>query len=367
VRTGSSGSADATQELLRLLSAGSTTGAIDVVDPVQGADGRGDVAGTIYLSGGRVTFAESLRTPDLGTRLVQSGSISEGGWRALLAKSATDGVGLEAISRQTRVPPDLLHVLRSTMLDAASALVPGAESITCRYHPGRRHWAGSLVLWPVEDLLATVSGMAVPTSATRLRDDEVPVLGPVPDDATVVIEAEDWLLLDRIDGLTSVAGLAWRYGLQLAGLRAGVLRLLDAGVCGRRPAAPSRDSDGGGGGGATLLPVAAPPVPPPPVSAPFEPSTPASSPPVNRAPSPPVDAAPSGPVNGTASSPVNGAAREPARHVSRPPLPDTRSLPRREHREPTPAIRPTSRINQTGPSRDPAFLQRVLEGLRRLN
>lgn len=174
--------------------------------------------------------------------------------------------------------------------------------------------------WEVEDLLATLGTWADLTgpAGSGPADDDVPALGPAPAGAAVFLDRDDWPLLAHLDGESSVVALARRHGLALAGVRAGVRRLRDAGVCTvRTPPAP------------TPAPVAHPV----PVVRPVSVSRPV---PVSR--------------------PAPAAAPER-------PAPPAR-LPHRRPREPI-AVRQNGNA-AVQLTRDPVFLQRVLDGLRRL-
>ena len=83
----------------------------------------GQPGGIVYLSNGRLAFAESPAVPDLGTRLVRSRRLAPDVWDQIARDSRPDGaVGAALVGRAHVTPAELQRLLQSIALDALLAL-----------------------------------------------------------------------------------------------------------------------------------------------------------------------------------------------------------------------------------------------------
>jgi len=205
----------------------------------QGASGAleisGDPGGTIYLTEGYLTFAESAAVPDLGARLVNSRRVLVDQWSRAHQDSQPDGcAGDLLIDRGLIDQREWQTVLRSAALDALLSLaiqLSGDPAPTgSSFVPEQAHPAGSAVRLDARSAWAyawqeagRLTGHAV------LPDARVRWCGPDP--AGPGVGGKALAVLGQIDGQATLRDLAWRNGLALYGVMDWVARLVQDGVC----------------------------------------------------------------------------------------------------------------------------------------
>jgi hypothetical protein len=102
----------------------------------------GSPGGTIFLSGGYLTFAEAAIVPDLRSRLISSQRLSAGQWREVTdSDQVHSGIGTLLVSREIITLNELRVLLRSITLDALIALATmppaGPLVVGVRFWPRR--------------------------------------------------------------------------------------------------------------------------------------------------------------------------------------------------------------------------------------
>ncbi|GAA5055862.1 hypothetical protein HNP84_006306 [Thermocatellispora tengchongensis] len=255
----------------------------------EGATGalRAGRSGTVYLTEGRVTFAESAHSPRLEDVLTASGRVSAAAvQRARRAASATGAPGAGngdangagngdanraangaatdanedgARGRTSHRPPDgggaliaqgvltrgeLEFCVLGLVLDAVYFLLAAAATRP-RFVPGERHWLGPYWYFDVTGLLRECE-----RRRARLNDvwpsaqlDTLPV-SPVPrlPGQRVVLDALQWEVLVNADGTATPAELARRLGRPAYSVLMAVRRLAAAGLLMKPP--PPRPAAG---------------------------------------------------------------------------------------------------------------------------
>ncbi len=145
----------ATAKLRRLLTElGETgrTGALHV---------GGRPGGVLYLTAGRIAYAETPAAPGIGERLVGSGRLSAAAWRAVLAEArGTHRVGRTLLRDGLIGQNELALRVVAAVSDATHALLQSDEA-PVRFVPGERHWLG--------DVVAVELGALGHVTAERLR------------------------------------------------------------------------------------------------------------------------------------------------------------------------------------------------------
>jgi len=208
----------------------------------------GDPGGTIYLSDGCLTFAESAEAPDLGTRLVKSGRLTQNQWSQASADSEADGgEGDLLLSRGLINAGEWELLLRSAALDALLALADDQGTAgTCFVSrqalaegPVLRLAAGPTWEYAWQEAGRLAARDIVPRTRLRLCGSagasfgESGFRGPAGSGFGPAARG----LLGQFDGRTTLRDLAWRNGLALYAVMDWATRLIDDDVCiiGRPP------------------------------------------------------------------------------------------------------------------------------------
>ncbi|MFF3112872.1 hypothetical protein ACFVSN_27195 [Kitasatospora sp. NPDC057904] len=216
-------------EAVGLLAAREATGAL-----------RGPL-GSVYLTDGLVTHAESDRAPDLGDLLTGCGRLAPGEWRELVelhGPQARVAAALVDQGRITRGELELGHL--ETLFDAAFFVLADTGGGLWRFETGARHWLG-----PV----AAVDAARVCRESERRRHLLDGIWPWAQLDTAPVRPAEAARrpsrrppgrrrreLLDHADGRRTPAELARLLGRSGFGVTADVRRLAAAGLLDAAPA-----------------------------------------------------------------------------------------------------------------------------------
>jgi hypothetical protein len=193
----------------------------------------GDPGGIIYLSDGRLAFAESEIVPDLGARLVNSRRLRVDQWRRAQYDSQPDGSAGDLLLRRGLLDAaEWQTLVRSAALDAllalASQLVRArAAACTC-FVPHRAQRVGPALgldigsawddAWQEAVRLACYD--VAPDARLQLRGRSRLVFG-----------REASAVLGQMDGRATIRDLAWRNGLALFAMMDWAARLVQDGVC----------------------------------------------------------------------------------------------------------------------------------------
>ncbi len=139
-------------DLLESLGAGGRTGALHL----DGAPG-----GVLYLVDGHLTYAESPACPGVGERLVASGRLSAGTWKAAYEEGrAEHRVGRTLVRDGHLGRRELASRVVATIGEVTHALLQG-DDVRVRFVPGERHWLG--------EIARVDMGSLVSSTARRLR------------------------------------------------------------------------------------------------------------------------------------------------------------------------------------------------------
>ncbi len=202
----------------------------------------GQPGGIVYLSNGRLAFAESPAVPDLGTRLVRSRRLAPDVWDQIARDSRPDGaVGAALVGRAHVTPAELQRLLQSIALDALLALTtPFAGECCARgiwFAPQRSHWAETVLAMDVESVGQYIAHMTQRLAWYDVTPRWCPQWSaPAPPGA--LVNSGQRTVAGLIDGRTTVSELAWRGGLSLHETMESVGRLVQAGLC----VLPARDA-----------------------------------------------------------------------------------------------------------------------------
>ncbi|MEV0967592.1 hypothetical protein [Microtetraspora glauca] len=195
----------------------------------------GDPGGTIYLDGGYVTFAEAAGVPDLAARLIGSRRVSTEQWNTLRAEGRRAG-GFDALLVEQGLidEGDMLAVLRSVVLDAITAMtapVAGGPSVTgVLFVPLERSWAGAMLRLEAEFVRSEVARRVTLLAAHDVSFDGRPKVSDLRRPLGIV-KREQWTVACRIDGVVTLRELAWRNGFALYDTVESVDGLIRAGLC----------------------------------------------------------------------------------------------------------------------------------------
>jgi uncharacterized protein DUF4388 len=121
----------------------------------------GAPGGVLYLVDGHITYAESPACPGVGERLVASGRLSAGTWKAAYEEGREQHrVGRTLIRDGHLGRHELACRVVATICDATHALLQGDDA-PVRFVPGERHWLG--------DVTHVELGALIRETAKRLR------------------------------------------------------------------------------------------------------------------------------------------------------------------------------------------------------
>ncbi|MEO3808142.1 hypothetical protein ABGB17_04000 [Sphaerisporangium sp. B11E5] len=201
-------------------------------------------AGTIYITGGRITYAESVHVPGVEDLLTASGRVAAAVVTEVRRAAAADG-GETLVRQGTLTRGELQFCVLGATLDAAFSLheVTGARP---RFREGDRHWLGPQ--WYFD-----VAGLSRECRRRRLRLDHAwpspaldtrPVV-PAPRVTAdrVVLTAVQWEVIVHADATATPADLARRLGRPVYPLLLAVRQLAAAGLL--VPPAPANGTPGG--------------------------------------------------------------------------------------------------------------------------
>jgi len=194
----------------------------------------GDPSGVMYFRGGQLTFATSPAVPDIAIRLIRQGYLAAGAWMELLV-SAQPGENPAdlLVSRGIIGGPELRALLRSTALDAVLALTlpfTAEPRVNARFLPRQGHWADSMLRMSVASVLDYADAMAARLARIPVAREGRPRLHALRR-PRLVLDREQWAVVSRINGRSTVDALAWHNGAALHDTMACVGRLLESGAC----------------------------------------------------------------------------------------------------------------------------------------
>jgi hypothetical protein len=208
----------------------------------------GSPSGTIYLDDGRITFARSSWSPDLGTRL--AGMLEPAAELRDLLDSADqpDGDAGEILVGRGFVTRGVLRAtLESVVVDAVLVLtVPLTDESAVsdiRLVSPRAHWAAAFHQVTVNAVRAEAL-----SKATRLARYDVPRTARLElrdISGSAVLTREQWAVASKINGVLNAWDLAWQCGLSLSDTFEAVGALAQSGLCAPRPVTelPADDDD----------------------------------------------------------------------------------------------------------------------------
>jgi uncharacterized protein DUF4388 len=110
----------------------------------------GSPGGVLYLVAGQIAHAESPACPGIGARLVTSGRLAAGAWRAAYAEGAFDCRVGRVLVRDGHVGQNELARRVASAVREATRAVLRSDGATVRFVDGERHWLGVVLadhLW----------------------------------------------------------------------------------------------------------------------------------------------------------------------------------------------------------------------------
>jgi hypothetical protein len=193
----------------------------------------GDPGGIIYLSGGRLAFAESQVVPDLGSRLVNSRRLRVDQWHLAQRDSQLGGSAGDMLLRRGLLDETEWHTLvRSAALDAllalASQMIRARAAAGISFVPHQVPRDGSVL------------GLDIEPAWNHAWHEAVRLAGyDVAPDARLQLRGRTRLafgreaaeVLGQMDGRATIRELAWRNGLALFAMMDWAARLVQDGVC----------------------------------------------------------------------------------------------------------------------------------------
>ncbi len=190
----------------------------------------GSQGGTVFLSGGYLSFAESPIVPDLRSRLISSNRLSAGQWQQIADSGQVNGGIGTLVSREILTTNELRVLLRSIALDALIALAVMPAPTGIRFWPRRSHWVGSLLRLDAASVWAEVGQRAERLAARGIPADARPRWRDL-DHPWAVVRDGPWILACQSDGQATVTDLAWRNGFPLCDALDWTGDLVQAGLC----------------------------------------------------------------------------------------------------------------------------------------
>lgn len=189
-------------------------------------------SGLLVLAPDGITLALSDAGPTLQQVVVGSGLTDSDGWEAAHL-AALKGTALAQALVDGGVEPDRLEsVLREQIVGALFELLVAADA-EFAFLPGATHPIGAVYVFPTDELLADAQARleawkiiaeAIPSVSTVMRlTREL----PHPD---VTISGDDWRVLARVDGRTSIEALIRELGMSSFAVCGVLHRLVLAGA-----------------------------------------------------------------------------------------------------------------------------------------
>lgn len=217
---------DAVDRLGQILAACVDAGATGVYELVA------ESPAVIYLVDGALTYAESGSTPGLGARLVAAQRLSRQEWTDLLGAVGASQIRTLLIQAAIVTEAELAAVIRSATIDALVHLITlrGREPLQRAGSPLRSDWIGSGVRLEIPDVLRAVAGLSDQLADLGVWPGLVPTSTGLPQ-VPVTLSSDEWSVIWRIDGQTTVQELAWDAGLGVTEALLATGRLAKAGLC----------------------------------------------------------------------------------------------------------------------------------------
>lgn len=210
-------------DLLALLAATGQSGVLEFTGPVPAV---------VVLDDGRLTLGLVEGGPTLQQVVLGSGATTADGWDAAHSASRAGTALADALVAQGCEPDRLRDVLFEQVVTTAFELLLAPDD-SFAFLPGAGHPLGSRFAFDAAPVLDEaghrvdawrVIAEAIPSTEAVLRlTREAP--GP-----TVTIRADDWRVLCRVDGRSSVADIVREMGMSAFAVCAVLHRLIEAGT-----------------------------------------------------------------------------------------------------------------------------------------
>ncbi|MFC6084285.1 hypothetical protein [Sphaerisporangium aureirubrum] len=202
-------------------------------------------AGTIYLTAGRVSYAESAGVPGVEDLLASSGRIAATTLGSIRREAAERADGGETLVRQGLLTRgELQFCVLGATLDAAFFLL-SATGTRPRFREGDRHWLGPQWYFDVAGLLRECRRRRLRLDRTWPSPDlDTRPVAPIPRVSAdrVVLTAVQWEVVVHADAVATPAELARRLGRPAYPVLLAVRQLAAAGLLTPPPAAPPPDA-----------------------------------------------------------------------------------------------------------------------------
>ncbi|MFG1609312.1 DUF4388 domain-containing protein [Actinoplanes sp. NPDC049265] len=102
----------------------------------------GSPGGVLFLLAGQIVHAESPACPGVGARLVSSGRLAAGAWRAAYAEGSLDCRVGPILIRDGHLGRNELAGRVASAVREATRAVLRSDGATVRFVDGERHWLG---------------------------------------------------------------------------------------------------------------------------------------------------------------------------------------------------------------------------------
>lgn len=221
-------------ELLGLLRTSAKTGLIEVL---------GGHGGRLAIRDGEITFGESNNGPGLEQLLAGAEAATPATWASAEAHAARGGSVLDGLVSEGVADDVLRGLVREQAVSAVFELLLPSDA-PFEFFADQRPEVGDRYRFDVGDLLAeaterveawTVIAEAIPTTSMTVR------LSPRLPTAEVTITADDWRVLSRVDGRSTIADIIRELGMSAFAVCAVLHQLIGQGAIEPADESPTPD------------------------------------------------------------------------------------------------------------------------------
>jgi hypothetical protein len=190
-----------------------------------------DASLLLQLREGAPVYAESRGVPGLGARLVARGRITREAWDELFARTVPR-LGDRLVETRVVSPWELDDLMRSILVDAMLCFALGRDQgiPQVRTSSHRGDWLGWRATATLDDVLAEVTRLTDRLSGTGIDADALLERSVCPG-RPVVVTPDQWSVVWRVDGRSTVRDICRTTGSGLAEVLMAGRDLVGSGLC----------------------------------------------------------------------------------------------------------------------------------------